>query len=79
MLATRTDQDLRDIIVENLEEELNPRGPHPKLWRDFAAAVGVDEDSLADSVPMFATEVLVELYSDTSSLVAPAISSVTRD
>ena len=41
VLAARTEGPLRDTVMENLEEEENPNGPHPKLWRDFAAAVGV--------------------------------------
>jgi pyrroloquinoline-quinone synthase len=32
--------------MENLAEEENPAGPHPKLWRDFAGAVGVGEDDI---------------------------------
>jgi len=30
--------------MENLAEEENPARPHPKLWRDFAGALGVSED-----------------------------------
>ena len=46
VLAARTDGPLRDTVMENLAEEENPAAPHPKLWRDFAAAVGVGEDDI---------------------------------
>ncbi len=38
VLAARTEGPIRDIVLENLAEEENPAGPHPKLWREFAAA-----------------------------------------
>src|SRR5712691_9180630 len=41
VLAARTEGPLRDTVMENLAEEENSSAPHPKLWRDFAAAVGV--------------------------------------
>jgi pyrroloquinoline-quinone synthase len=46
VLAARTEGPLRDTVLENLAEEENPSAPHPKLWRDFAAAVGVGEDDI---------------------------------
>ena len=46
VLAARTDGALRELVLENLAEEENPARPHPKLWRDFAAAVGVGEDDI---------------------------------
>src|SRR5580700_9082277 len=44
VLAARSEGPLRETVLENLAEEENPNGAHPKLWRDFAAAVGVGED-----------------------------------
>src|SRR5882724_8532177 len=44
VLAARTEGPLRAIVQENLQEEEDPDGPHPKLWRDFDAAVGVAPD-----------------------------------
>ena len=46
VLAARTEGPLRETVMENLAEEENPSAPHPKLWRDFAAAVGVGEDDI---------------------------------
>jgi pyrroloquinoline-quinone synthase len=50
------------VVLENLSEEENPVAPHPKLWRDFAAALGVNEESLWLSVPLPGIEALVETY-----------------
>jgi pyrroloquinoline-quinone synthase len=61
-LAMRTGDELRDIVLENLEEELNIDRPHPKLWRDFAAALGVSDGSLVDTVSMPATQALIGLF-----------------
>jgi len=46
VLAARTEGPLRDTVMENLAEEEDFNAPHPKLWRDFAAAVGVGEDDI---------------------------------
>ena len=46
VLAARTEGPLRDTVMENLAEEEDCNAPHPKLWRDFAAAVGVGEDDI---------------------------------
>src|SRR3981189_1618134 len=46
VLAARTEGPLQGLIRENLAEEENPAGPPPKLWRGFAAAVGVGEEDI---------------------------------
>lgn len=46
VLAARTEGQIRSIVLENLEEEEDPSRPHPKLWRDFAKAVGVSEEDI---------------------------------
>jgi len=48
-LAARADESLKAVVMENLEEELNPARPHPKLWRDFAGELGVSEEQIAAS------------------------------
>src|SRR3981189_1060460 len=40
VLAARTEGSLQGLILENLAEEENPTEPHPKIWRDFVAALG---------------------------------------
>lgn len=45
-LASRTNGELRALVAENLAEELDEVNPHPKLWREFAKAVDVEEQDL---------------------------------
>src|SRR3989454_8168226 len=40
VLAARTESPLQGLIRENVAEGEDPAGPHPKLWRDFAAGGG---------------------------------------
>lgn len=63
-LAARSEGDVRGIVNENLAEELDPAGPHPALWRRFAAALGVDTNTLdsAQALPGIAN--LVETYDE---------------
>src|SRR2546423_8043858 len=46
VLAARTEGPLQGLIRENLAEEENPAGPHPKLWLDFAEGGGGGGDGL---------------------------------
>lgn len=64
MLAARTEGPIRDIVLENLAEEENPSHPHPKLWRDFAGAVGVSEETVAASKPLPGTRAVVETFEE---------------
>jgi pyrroloquinoline-quinone synthase len=62
VLAARTEGPLRDTVMENLAEEENPEGPHPKLWRDFAAAVGVNEDDITCCPRLPGTQAVVATF-----------------
>jgi pyrroloquinoline-quinone synthase len=62
VLAARTEGPIRDIILENLADEENPARPHPKLWRDFAAALGVSEDEIAYCPALPGTQAVVETF-----------------
>ncbi len=62
VLAARTEGPIRDIILENLAEEENPSRPHPKLWREFAAAVGVSEDDITCCPALPGTQAVVETF-----------------
>jgi len=62
VLAARTEGPIRDIIVENLAEEENPARPHPKLWRDFAAALGVNEEDITACPALPGTQAVVEAF-----------------
>jgi pyrroloquinoline-quinone synthase len=62
MLAARTEGPLQKLIRENLAEEENPAAPHPKLWRDFAAAVGVCEDDITCCPALPGTKCVVQTF-----------------
>ncbi len=63
-LAARADGGLQSIVNENLAEELEPSAPHPALWRQFAAAVGAEENRLASAQPLPGIAALVDTYND---------------
>jgi pyrroloquinoline-quinone synthase len=62
VLAARTEGPLQGLIRENLAEEENPARPHPQLWRDFAAAVGVGEDDMASCPALPGTQAVVQKF-----------------
>ncbi len=62
VLAARTEGSLQKLIQENLAEEESAAAPHPKLWRDFAAAVGVDEDHVTCCPALPGTKTVVRTF-----------------
>jgi pyrroloquinoline-quinone synthase len=62
VLAARTEGPLRDTVMENLAEEEDPVGSHPKLWRDFAAAVGVAADDISFCPALPGTQTVVATF-----------------
>jgi pyrroloquinoline-quinone synthase len=62
VLAARTEGPIRDIVLENLAEEENPAQPHPKMWREFAAALGVSEDDITCCPALPGTQAVVETF-----------------
>ena len=62
VLAARTEGSLQGLIRENLAEEENPVAPHPKLWRNFAAAVGVGEDDITCCPALPGTQAVVQKF-----------------
>jgi pyrroloquinoline-quinone synthase len=63
-LAERAEGELRETVTENLQEELHPAAPHPKLWRDFAASLGVEGAELDSTNTLPGVEALIRTYSD---------------
>jgi len=62
VLAARTEGSIRNVILENLAEEEDPSRPHPKLWRDFAEAVGVREDDITCGPALLGAQAVVETF-----------------
>jgi pyrroloquinoline-quinone synthase len=64
VLAARADESLKPVVLENLAEEENPDGPHPKLWREFAEALGVSEEDVLNSPSLPGTQHVVHTFRD---------------
>jgi pyrroloquinoline-quinone synthase len=62
VLAARTEGPVRDVVLENLAQEEDPAGPHPKLWRDFAAALGVSEEDITCCPALPAAQSVVSTF-----------------
>src|SRR5437879_9420332 len=62
VLAAPTEGPLQGLIRENLAEEENLEGAHPKLGRDFAAAVGVGEDDITCCPALPGTQAVVATF-----------------
>ncbi len=64
VLAGRADESLKPVVLENLAAEENPARPHPKLWRDFAGALGVSEEVMTTSASLPGTEHVVAKFGE---------------
>src|SRR5271170_1178512 len=62
VLAARTEGPIREVVLENLAEEENPAASHPKLWRDFAASLGVCEDDITHCPALPGTQRVVQTF-----------------
>jgi len=62
VLAARADASLKPVVLENLAEEENPGRPHPQLWRDFGAALGVSEEDITSSPSLPGTQNVVHTF-----------------
>jgi len=78
VLAERADESLKTVVLENLAEEENPQRPHPKLWRDFARALGVSEDLVTSSPSLPGTQQVVRKFREicTERSVAEAVAAL---
>lgn len=63
-LASRSDGELRDLVNENLAEELDAVNPHPALWREFARAVGATDSALDSAKPLPGIAALLDTFDE---------------
>ena len=56
------DIEKRKILLENLNDEENVDGDHPKLWKNFAAAVGADKEKIDDIKPDWFTKDMIDNF-----------------
>jgi pyrroloquinoline-quinone synthase len=66
-LERRTTSSLRELVSENLAEELDPSAPHPLLWRQFAQSVGASEAALDSARPLPGIAALLDTYDEVSA------------
>ena len=66
-LASRADESLKTVVMENLEEEVNPARPHPKMWLDFAEALDVREQDVWASPSLPGTQRVVQKFREICS------------
>ena len=56
------DIEKRKILLENLQDEENPNADHPKLWKNFALAMGADKDNIEDVKREWFTNDMIENF-----------------
>jgi len=65
-LASRSKGTLRELVNENLNEELDASAPHPALWRQFAGAVGASDKALDCAKPLPGVAALLDTFDELS-------------
>ena len=56
------DIEKRKILLENLQDEENKDADHPKLWKNFALAMGADKDKIEDVKREWFTNDMIENF-----------------
>ena len=56
------DIEKRKILLENLQDEENPNADHPKLWKNFALAMGADPDKIENVKREWFTDDMIENF-----------------
>ena len=63
-LASRAQGPVKELIEENLAEELDPVAPHPMLWRQFGESLGVSHAAMADARPLPGIAALLDTFDE---------------
>jgi|TARA_B110000211_G_scaffold163452_1_gene184606 pyrroloquinoline-quinone synthase len=56
------DIEKRKILLENLQDEEHPSGDHPKLWKQFANAMGSDIKKIDEIKPDWFTKDMIDNF-----------------
>jgi pyrroloquinoline-quinone synthase len=56
------DIEKRKILLENLQDEEHPEGDHPKLWKQFANAMGSDTKKIEEIRPDWFTKDMIDNF-----------------
>ena len=71
------DIEKRKILLENLNDEENASADHPKLWKNFAAAMGADKDKIDSIAPDWFTKDMIDnFFSQARSSYAEGLASL---
>ena len=71
------DIEKRKILLENLQDEENRDGDHPKLWRDFAFAMGSNKNEVETAKEeKFTTELIENFFKNGRSSYAEGLASL---
>ena len=71
------DIEKRKILLENLQDEENKDGDHPKLWKNFAKAMGADDKKIEDvKTETFTKEMINNFFTQARSSYAEGLASL---
>ena len=71
------DLEKRRILLENLQDEEHKDGDHPKLWKNFAKAMGSDVRKIDDAKPdSFTKEMIDNFFTQARSSYAEGLASL---
>jgi pyrroloquinoline-quinone synthase len=71
------DIEKRKILLENLNDEENANGDHPKLWKNFAVAMGANKEKIDDVQPDWFTKDMIDnFFSQARSSYAEGLASL---
>ena len=71
------DLEKRRILLENLQDEENKDGDHPKLWKNFAKALGADEKEIEKvKLDWFTKDMIDNFFSQARKSYAEGLASL---
>ncbi|MAJ86365.1 MAG: pyrroloquinoline quinone biosynthesis protein PqqC [Candidatus Pelagibacter sp.] len=71
------DIEKRKILLENLQDEENPDADHPKLWKNFALAMGADKEKIENvKKEIFTDEMIKNFFKQGRSSYAEGLASL---
>ena len=71
------DIEKRKILLENLQDEENPNGDHPKLWKNFAKSLGADENEIENvKLDWFTKDMIDNFFAQARKSYAEGLASL---
>ena len=71
------DLEKRRILLENLQDEENKDGDHPKLWKNFAKSLGADEKEIENvKLDWFTKDMIDNFFSQARKSYAEGLASL---